>query len=173
MCKRKRGYVATDYDTRIDRFRRREGLTVESWAAAAAMERNTLYRLRTGKHEPRASTLAQLVRAASELLQRNVKASEICDLGEDVPVPAARISLSARTQTRVRRQHTRFDGFLAAHDIAPNRLAGVTGLSRQTLLKLRCGLIDPSVRTIAALVRTLREFGYRVMASDIIDVGDD
>jgi predicted transcriptional regulator len=172
MHTQNRGYLATDYDTRIDRFRRREGLTVEVWAEAAAMERNTLYRIRAGKHAPRASTLAQLVRAAAKLLQRNIKASEMYDLGEEVPVAPARISLSARSRTRVRRQGTRFDAFLATHDIAPNRLARASRLSRQTLTKMRCGLIDPSVRTIAAIVRALRESGYHVMASEIADVGE-
>jgi DNA-binding XRE family transcriptional regulator len=167
-----RGYVASDYDTRIDAFRRRQGLAVETWADTAGLTRNTLYRIRSGAHAPRCATLALLVRAASVLLHRSVKASELYDLGEDLPVAAQRVPMAATLPTQVRRQATRFDTLLAKYDITPQHLASASGVSRQTLMKIRYGLVDPSVSTVASIVETLRLHGYPIVAFDLVDVGE-
>jgi hypothetical protein len=71
------------------------------------------------------------------------------------------------------RRTTRLEAFLKGHGIKPARLARECGYSRQHLLRLRLGRMEPTRRCIAAIVVACRRImGRRVRATDLFDLGD-
>ncbi len=79
------------YDTRVDRFLRRENIDLDLFGEKAGMSRNNLGRLRAGQ-KPRQDTVIRCVLAARDILKRAVAASEMFYLGEahDDATPEAR-----------------------------------------------------------------------------------
>lgn len=68
---------------------------------------------------------------------------------------------------------TRLEAFLKGHGIKPAHLARECGYSRQYLLRLRLGRMDPTRRCIAAIVAACRRITRRrVRATDLFDLGD-
>ena len=159
------------YDTRFDRFRAREGLSVLQWASAVGMNRTQLNDYRSGAAHPHAHTLAALVRAASRILGRAVKASELYDLGEGEQVAVRRQEFRAHRSVQ-KKFNSPLDRLLRRLDVPLTPLAAKAGVSRQAIRHLRMGTRDPVVPTIRALVGALRRMGYDVRASDIFDVGE-
>lgn len=70
------------YDTRLDRFLRREGLALDALAAAAGISRQNLGALRSGRGRPREDTIARLVVALRRMLNRRISANDLFYLGE-------------------------------------------------------------------------------------------
>jgi hypothetical protein len=71
------------------------------------------------------------------------------------------------------RRTTRLEAFLKGHGIKPAHLARECGYSRQHLLRLRLGRMEPTRRCIAAIVVACRRItGRRVRATDLFDLGD-
>ena len=71
------------------------------------------------------------------------------------------------------RRCTRLEAFLKGSGIKPAHLARESGYSRQHLLRLRLGRMEPTRRCIAALVVAVRRLtGRRVRSSDLFDLGD-
>jgi predicted transcriptional regulator len=76
----------------------------------------------------------------------------------------------------MRKRHvfnTRLDQWLAAHKVKPARLALESGYSRQHLLRIRKGEMEPTRTCIAAIVLACRRLsGVTVKASELFDLGD-
>ena len=69
---------------------------------------------------------------------------------------------------------TRLETFLKSRGIKPAHLARESGYSRQHLLRLRKGKMEPTRRCIAALVAACRRLANEhVRASDLFDLGDE
>jgi len=72
-----------------------------------------------------------------------------------------------------RRHTTRLERFLKGRGIAPASLARESGYSRQHLLRIRLGQMEPTRRCISAIVGAIRRLKTeRVSASDVFDLGD-
>ncbi len=68
---------------------------------------------------------------------------------------------------------TRLEAFLKSHGIKPAHLAVESGYSRQHLLRVRMGRMEPTRRCIAAVVKAARRLAREsVTASDLFDLGD-
>ena len=70
---------------------------------------------------------------------------------------------------------TRLESFLKSRRIKPAHLARESGYSRQHLLRLRTGTMEPTRRCIAAIASACRRLsGENVRASDLFDLeGED
>ena len=77
----------------------------------------------------------------------------------------------------MRKRHvfrTRLDRWLVAHKVKPARLALESGYSRQHLLRIRKGEMEPTRSCIAAIVRAARKLSREpVKASELFDLGED
>jgi transcriptional regulator with XRE-family HTH domain len=70
---------------------------------------------------------------------------------------------------------TRLESFLKSRGIKPAHLARESGYSRQHLLRIRLGKMEPTRRCIAAIAAACRRLsGENVRASDLFDLeGED
>lgn len=70
---------------------------------------------------------------------------------------------------------TRLERFLKSRSIKPAHLARESGYSRQHLLRIRMGRMEPTRRCIAAIAAACRRLsGESVRASDLFDLeGED
>jgi hypothetical protein len=70
---------------------------------------------------------------------------------------------------------TRLEAFIKSKGIKPAHLARESGYSRQHLLRIRMGRMDPTRRCIAAIAAACRRLsGEGVRASDLFDLeGED
>jgi predicted transcriptional regulator len=70
---------------------------------------------------------------------------------------------------------TRLEKFLKSRGIKPAHLARESGYSRQHLLRIRLGRMEPTRRCIAAIASACRKLsGEAVRASDLFDLeGED
>jgi len=70
---------------------------------------------------------------------------------------------------------TRLESFLKSRGIKPAHLARESGYSRQHLLRLRLGKMEPTRRCIAAIAAACRRLsGESVRASELFDLeGED
>lgn len=70
---------------------------------------------------------------------------------------------------------TRLEAFLKSRGIKPAHLARESGYSRQHLLRLRLGRMEPTRRCMAAIAAACRRLsGESVRASDLFDLeGED
>jgi predicted transcriptional regulator len=70
---------------------------------------------------------------------------------------------------------TRLEKFLKSRGIKPAHLARESGYSRQHLLRIRMGRMEPTRRCIAAIAAACRRLsGEAVRASDLFDLeGED
>ena len=138
------------------------------------MKRAQLNKYRAGT-EPRTEVVARLVRAASRLLGRPVRAAELFDFGEDTRVEERPDGASSLPRNDVvRKQYaSRLDALIRLLDIPPNAFAQGMGMSRRQLVRLRRNESLASVGTVRQMVVVLRRSGYDVSASDIADVGED
>ena len=69
---------------------------------------------------------------------------------------------------------TRLEGFLKMNGIKPAHLARESGYSRQHLLRLRGGRMEPTRTCIAALVTACRTLLRRhVYPTDLFDLGEE
>src|SRR5690242_9613794 len=100
-----------DYATRMDRFRAAEQIPILTWAQEAGMRRSQINRYRAGR-EPRTDVVARLVRAATRIVGRPVRASDLFDVGEDTPIaardPSESIALP-RNETMRKQYSSRID----------------------------------------------------------------
>ena len=162
---------ATAYDARLDQFRVREGIDIGRWASEADLLRTQLNKYRSAFAEPNVEVLAKLVRAASRILQRHVKASELYDLGEAEPLGQQR---QFRGNPECRKAFgSRLDEFLRRIEFPSSALAREAATSKNTLLQFRARRSSPRVSTVRQIVVALRRMGYDVTPSDIIDVGEE
>ena len=68
---------------------------------------------------------------------------------------------------------TKLEVFLKSRGIKPAHLARASGYSRQHLLRVRMGRMEPTRRCIAEIVSACRRLSReRVRASDLFDLGD-
>ncbi|HEX9983128.1 MAG TPA: helix-turn-helix transcriptional regulator [Thermoanaerobaculia bacterium] len=66
---------------------------------------------------------------------------------------------------------TRLEAFLKARGIKPAHLARESGYSRQHLLRIRMGRMEPTRRCIAAIVSACRRLSREpVRAADLFDL---
>ncbi|HKR64781.1 MAG TPA: helix-turn-helix transcriptional regulator [Thermoanaerobaculia bacterium] len=70
---------------------------------------------------------------------------------------------------------TRLEKFLKSRGIKPAHLARESGYSRQHLLRIRMGRMEPTRRCIAAIATACRRLsGEAIRASDLFDLeGED
>lgn len=69
---------------------------------------------------------------------------------------------------------TRLERFIRDKEIKPAHLARESGYSRQHLLRIRMGRMEPTRRCIAAIVAACRKLSTeQVRADDLFDLGDD
>ncbi|HEV7590475.1 MAG TPA: helix-turn-helix transcriptional regulator [Longimicrobium sp.] len=70
---------------------------------------------------------------------------------------------------------TRLESYLKSRGIKPAHLARESGYSRQHLLRIRTGRMEPTRRCIAAIVAACRRLANEhVRAADLFDLdGDD
>jgi transcriptional regulator with XRE-family HTH domain len=166
-------YVARDYETRIDRFRRTAGIALRRWAEEAHISRMQLGKYRAGTQEPTLETLAALVSAARRVSGLPVKAADLYDVGEDEPLNTTDPEPFAAPRGDIRNLYdTRFDKCLVREGIRPSRLARTAGMSRLSILRKRAGRESPTVGVLARLVRAMRIMGRDIRASDLFDVGE-
>jgi hypothetical protein len=68
---------------------------------------------------------------------------------------------------------TKLDRWLVAHKVKPARLALTSGYSRQHLLRIRKGEMEPTRKCIKAIVIACRRLSHEpVKATDLFDLGD-
>jgi DNA-binding Xre family transcriptional regulator len=165
------------YPTRIDRFRVKEGIDVTRWYTEAGLTRSFFSRIRAG-HDFSVDTLLRLLKAAREITGKRVRATDIADLGEDMPPPG---NVSSRLRRRPQRQRTAYetelDRIMAAHRLSNSDVMREARLSKPTLLKMRQGRIKKNGKvvittgTLAAVVRALRALtGEPIGAADITGI---
>ena len=161
--------------TRLERFLVKNGIRSATWAANAGITRPTFVHVRDG-NDPHLATVRSLVRAASEILGRRVRVSEIFDVGEGTSVPSTPVERKTATdaqQKTLRRYETRLDGILRSERIMPNEFAGHVGIVRQSLLRFRSGSAEPCLSTLAGMVISLRSMtGKPYLASHLYDIGE-
>ncbi|HEU4889301.1 MAG TPA: hypothetical protein VFV49_15555 [Thermoanaerobaculia bacterium] len=69
---------------------------------------------------------------------------------------------------------TRLEKFLKSRDIRPAHLARVSGYSRQHVLRIRMGSMEPTRPCIAAITAACRELsGENVRAAQLFVLDDD
>lgn len=69
---------------------------------------------------------------------------------------------------------TRLERFLKQKGIKPAHLARESGYSRQHLLRIRMGRMEPTRRCIAAIVAACRRLAREpVRADDLFELGDE
>jgi predicted transcriptional regulator len=69
---------------------------------------------------------------------------------------------------------TRLEKFLKSRKIKPAHLARESGYSRQHLLRIRMGRMEPTRRCIAAIVTACRRLsGEHVQATDLFQLDND
>jgi len=69
---------------------------------------------------------------------------------------------------------TRLQAFIEANEIKPARLAKKSGISRQHILRLRRGLMEPRRITMVLLARACSSLLERWVAVDeLFDIADD
>ena len=69
---------------------------------------------------------------------------------------------------------TKLENFLKSRGIKPAHLAKESGYSRQHLLRIRMGRMEPTRRCIAAIVSACRRLSRsQVRADDLFDLGGD
>ena len=69
---------------------------------------------------------------------------------------------------------TRLERYLKLKGIKPAHLARESGYSRQHLLRVRTGRMEPTRRCIAAIVAACRRLTHEpVRADDLFDLGDE
>ena len=69
---------------------------------------------------------------------------------------------------------TRLEQFLKSRGIKPAHLAKESGYSRQHLLRIRMGRMEPTRRCIAAIVSACRRLSREpVRADDLFDLGGE
>jgi hypothetical protein len=91
--------------------------------------------------------------------------------GQDATSPAT-ITGSATRGTRPA-YPTKLEQFLKSRDIKPAHVARESGYSRQHLLRIRMGRMEPTRRCIAALVAACRHLSREaVQAQTLFDLGD-
>lgn len=164
------------FPTRFDRFRAEAGIDLRRWYEALQMARPSFTRIRAGS-DVSLETLARLVRAATALTGRAVKASELYDLGEDAPLgsPApARPQRGGSDPLNNRAFYdTPLDRLLVCEGLRPSRVAAEARISRHGFQRIRAGLEVPRVSTLRALVAALRALtGNPVHAKDLYDLGE-
>lgn len=173
------GFVTTPfcvktYDTRMDRFRARENISIRQWAEAAGVARTQFNKYRSGKMTPGVLIFAALVRSASRIVARPVRASELYDLGEDEPVaPAPRECGRLQHSFVAKHYNTRLDRLIRRLGVRPAALAREGGISRQALRRLRMRSGVSVVSTVRVIVSALRRMGHPVKASNIVDTGEN
>lgn len=79
---------------------------------------------------------------------------------------------------RRRRPHTRMptrlESYLKSREIKPLHLAKEAGISRQHLLRVRMGRMEPTRRCIAAIVAGVRRLTNEpVRVTDLFDFGEE
>jgi predicted transcriptional regulator len=71
-------------------------------------------------------------------------------------------------------QRTRLETLLRSNGIKPAHLAKESGYSRQHLLRICAGRMEPTRRCIAAIVAALRRMTrVPIRTVDLVDLGDD
>jgi hypothetical protein len=69
---------------------------------------------------------------------------------------------------------TRLESFIKSRGIKPAHLARESGYSRQHLLRIRMGRMEPTRRCIAAIASACRRLSNEsVRASELFDLDDD
>lgn len=164
----------TTYNTRLERFRRAHGLSTTEWARTAGLSRKALTCARAGV-DVYLRTVRAIVRAASELLKRPVKARELFDLGETTRAIAVipRKVGADFVRAACKRYPTNLDRILRGENIVPSDFGVHVGIARQTMLKYRRGKKEPSLFILARMIRTLRQMtGKPYKAKHLYDVGE-
>ena len=83
------------------------------------------------------------------------------------------VSASESRGGRPMAQLTRLESFLQSRGIKPVDLARQSGYSRQHLLRIRKGTMEPTRRCIAAIVAACRRLSHQpVKPSDVFELGD-
>ena len=79
-----------------------------------------------------------------------------------------------RRNTAIRKHGpTRLDTFMQSRGLKTGQLARTSGYSRQHMLRVRKGVMEPSRPCIAAIVAACRELsGEAIRASDLFDLGE-
>jgi predicted transcriptional regulator len=69
--------------------------------------------------------------------------------------------------------NTKLDRWMAANGVKPAHLAQESGYSRQHLLRIRAGRMEPTRRCIAEIVAACRRLSHKpVRASELFELGD-
>ena len=163
----------TQYDTRIDRFRVAAGIDLVAWRDALNVSRSTLVKIRAGR-DVRVATLARLVRTARTLTGKNVRATDLYNVGEDEVPPIARLQQEKSVAPSFRKIYdTPLDRLLVNEGLKPALVARKAGITRHAFRHLRAGEEMPRVSTVAAVVGALRRLtGKAIRAADLWDVGE-
>ena len=68
---------------------------------------------------------------------------------------------------------TKLEQYLLSHDIKPAQIAKHSGYSRQHLLRVRRGLMEPTRPVIKAITRACRDItGEALKAADLFDLDE-
>ena len=69
---------------------------------------------------------------------------------------------------------TKLEDFIKSREIKPAHLARESGYSRQHLLRIRMGRMEPTRRCIAAIVSACRRLSHEhIRADDLFELGGD
>jgi hypothetical protein len=112
--------------------------------------------------------LLQIVTAIAVMAQFAVRPRNTIDADD---VLEAELIDDERVDSTRERRATKLEGFLRSRGIKPVHLARESGYSRQHLLRLRIGKMEPTRRCIAALVvACCRITRKKVKASDLFNL---
>jgi transcriptional regulator with XRE-family HTH domain len=163
-------------ESRLERFRLAHGIERRELINRAGISRVTYHDLRKG-NDTHLSTIRAVVRAASAILGRPVKATELFDLGASTPsgtITLPRKVVPLRQRGSLKRFETTLDRILRREQILHSDFAAHVGVSRQTLLRYRSGQLEPSLVTLVRMVETLRGMtGKPYQAKHLYDVGEE
>lgn len=156
------------------------------WREELGVSRTNLVAIVCGR-DLRVDMLARLVRAASKVMGRPVRASELYDLGDDAPYTTKRSGSSKKNRPPGKSKpsvyvnplrrffDTPLDHLITAHRLKPAAVARKAGITRQAFCALRAARTLPRVTTLAKIVVVLRELtGKPITARDLgYDLGED
>lgn len=169
------GARVTPRMTRLERFRVKHDIGPLRWSMKAGITRQSFDRVRDG-NDTHLSTIRAIVRAVSEIVGRQVHVRELFEVGEDTPISEVLITrrvVAAAHRKQLKRYPTRIDRILRGEGLVPSDFAYHVGIGAVALRRFRVGEGEPSLLTLASIVRTLRLMtGKPYVASHLYDVGE-
>lgn len=168
-------FTAREHASRFDRLRVAEAkdVPINEWARRCGLARSAFNKQRAENADPRSTAVSRMVRAATSILGRPVKASELYGLGEEEPLGSVRLMSNGRASISARSTDSRLGRTLARIGISALDLQSISGVTKATISRIANNKVAAHCSTVRRIVVALRRAGHDVSASDVADLGDD